>query len=120
MYSNIAKDHNGWSIDGVSFKAPLHGIANTVPVFEYHYDQSKTYGGWRFLYSTNSTRSSEGWTLDGIKFFAFKQPMPNTVPIYEQMFMQKDGARFLLSQKDYCEGWKNNGVAFWAYPGDVK
>jgi hypothetical protein len=32
--------------------------------------------------------------------------------------MQKDGARYLLSRKDYCDGWTKMGIAFWAYPGD--
>jgi hypothetical protein len=62
---------NGWSYDGLNFRTPRHGTNGAVPVFQYHFDQSQTYGGWRFLFSTNINQSNEGWTLDEVAFFAF-------------------------------------------------
>lgn len=33
MYSSRDNDGNGWHIDGVSFRTPLHGVNGAVPVF---------------------------------------------------------------------------------------
>ena len=62
---------NGWTYDGLNFRTPRNGTGGAVPVFKYKYDQSLTYGGWRFRFSTNPNRSNEGWTFDKIAFYAF-------------------------------------------------
>lgn len=73
MYSDITDEGNGWILDnGVSFKTPFNGSEPyAIPVYQYYYDQTNTYGGWRFLYSTNFNQSALGWTPDGIGFYAY-------------------------------------------------
>lgn len=72
FYSNSNAVGEGWTLDGPCFKAPLQTMDEAVPVYQYHYDQSKTYGGWRFLFSTDSNHQSDGWTMDKVAFFAFR------------------------------------------------
>ena len=69
----------GWILDGPCFKTPLYGIPGVVPVFQYHYVQSKEYGGWRFHFSTSPNISEEGWIFDKIAFFAFPQAIAGAV-----------------------------------------
>lgn len=51
-YSTSPNVGDGWIYDGVAFNAPVDN-PNAVPVHQFHYDQSNTYGGWRFNYSTS-------------------------------------------------------------------
>lgn len=42
----------GWTFDGVAFYVPDNNNPLAVPLYQFHYDQSKTYGGWRFNFNT--------------------------------------------------------------------
>ena len=48
----------GWTFDGVAFGAPVDSDSNGVPLFQFHYDQDATYGGWRFNYNTSMQPAS--------------------------------------------------------------
>lgn len=102
FYSNRSDVQSGWTYDGVAFRVPLHGANGVSPVYQYHYDQSNTYGGWRFNFTTSPHCENEGWTMDEIAFFGFNSAAPGTIPIYEHRAMQSDGARFLLTGKEHC------------------
>ena len=52
-YSTNPDLSDGWTKDGVVFKVPSTHANGRVPVYQYHYDQNKTYGGWRYLYSVD-------------------------------------------------------------------
>ena len=51
MKDNIKE---GWTYDKIAFYTPSKDTIGAIPVYEYYFDQKKTYGGVRFNYSTNS------------------------------------------------------------------
>jgi hypothetical protein len=63
----------GWIYDGLAFRVPHQGVEGVVPVFQFSCDQSKTYGGRRYLYSISEIHKTYGWTLNGIAFYAFDE-----------------------------------------------
>ena len=109
----------GWTYDGIAFKVPIIG---NVRVHQFHYDQSSTYGGWRFHFSKDMKPQSEGWTYDGDAFQAFKMQLEGTVPVYQFHAVQSDGWRFHFSTSHLpaSQGWTHDGVAFYAFPGEVQ
>jgi hypothetical protein len=111
----------GWTHDGIAFFSATDENPNAVPIYQFHYDQSKTYGGWRFLFSTNMHPAKEGWTYDCVAFKAYLTPQPNTVPVYQYHYPQSDGWRFTLSTGDKPghEGWVRDGISFYAQKGYV-
>ena len=48
----------GWTFDGVAFAAPVNTDPKGVPLFQFHYDQKATYGGWRFNYNRSMKPST--------------------------------------------------------------
>lgn len=112
---------DGWILDGIAFYAANDTDPNTVPVYQFHYDQSKTFGGWRFLFGTTMQPTQEGWTYDCVAFKAWTQQQPNTVPIYEYGCKQTDGMRFTLSTSDKAlhPAWNKRGINFYAYKGTI-
>ena len=108
----------GWIYDGVAFRVPVND-PDCVNIYEFHYDQSNTYGGWRNNFSTSMDPVNRGWTFDGIGFKAFNYQKPGTVPVFQYHCAQSDGWRmnFSTSYKPATEGWTHDGVAFYAYPG---
>ena len=109
----------GWSFDGIAFHVPKQDNPNAVPLYQFHYDQKDTYGGWRFHFSTSKKPSQQGWKCDGIAFRVFAEQQDQTVPIYQFHVAQKDGYRHHLSfgNKPSGEGWTKEGIAFYAYKG---
>jgi hypothetical protein len=97
-YSTNPLLSDGWIYDGLVFRVPHQELDGVVPVFQFHCDQSKTYGGWRYLYSTSEAHKTQGWTCDGIAFYAFATEHDGTVPIYQYHCSQSDGRRYHLSQ----------------------
>lgn len=87
----------GWIFDGVAFHVPQYQQIQTTPLYQFHYDQNKTYGGWRFTYDTTMKPAYEGWTCDGCICNVFKNQTDETVPIYQYHYPQKDGWRFHFS-----------------------
>lgn len=111
----------GWIFDGVAFHVPNAGTHGAVPLYQFHYDQSKTYGGWRFNFNRTMQPANEGWTCDGVAFQVFAQQKDQTVPIYQYHCAQTDGWRFHFStDANMTAGWTKDGIAFYAYKGDVK
>ena len=47
------REGQGWGLQGVTFGAPLDSDPRAVPLFRFHLDQSKTYGGQRYNYCTS-------------------------------------------------------------------
>jgi hypothetical protein len=46
-----------------------------IPYYQFHYDQEKTYGGYRFMYS-HSKDELDGWKRDGEVFYAYHYGRP--------------------------------------------
>jgi hypothetical protein len=114
-YSTNPLVGQGWTFDHEVFKTPLPDTTNSVAVYQYHYDQSKTYGGWRFNYSLNPDLA-EGWTKDKEVFYAFPKEFLGTIPVYQYHAEQEDGWRFHFSTNpNVTEGWTKDGIAFWVY-----
>jgi hypothetical protein len=44
-------------------------------MFQYHHDQSNTYGGWRYFFSLQKG-SYEGWELDCAGFHVYRNAYP--------------------------------------------
>jgi hypothetical protein len=112
---------DGWILDGIAFYAADETDPSAIPINQFHYDQSKTFGGWRFLFGTTMHPTNEGWTFDHVAFKGYLQQQPNTVPIYEFSCKQSDGMRFNLSTSDKAlhPAWKKNGISFYAFKGTV-
>jgi hypothetical protein len=96
----------GWIYDGLAFKVPNQSAYGAVPVYQFHFDQKHTYGGWRFLYSTSENHVKQGWVMDRVAFYAFLTEKNGTIPIYQYHCQQKDGWRFHLCQSaNVKQGW---------------
>jgi len=78
----------GWIFDGIAFHAPDNSNHSAVPIYQFHIDQSSTYGGWRLNFNTTKNPSNEGWICDGIPFKVFTNQIDNTVPIYQYHYDQ--------------------------------
>ena len=93
-----------------------------IDIYQFHYNQKGTYGGWRFYFNKTMDPTKESWTYDKVAFKAFNKPMDNVVPIYQYHRAQSDGWTFHFSSGDIPldHGWTKDGIAFWAYPGEVQ
>lgn len=78
----------GWEFDGIAFHVPDNTHPNAVPLYQFHYNQKDTYGGWRFNFNTTMKPANQGWKCDGIPFKVFPNQIDNTVPIYQYHFAQ--------------------------------
>lgn len=98
-YSPKSNLGEGWNCDGIAFRVPDNLDPYSVPLHQFHYDQTGTYGGWRFHFSTKMSPADSGWTYDADVFRVFDTEVEGTVPVYQYHCVQKDGWRFFLSTK---------------------
>jgi hypothetical protein len=43
----------GWIFDGVAFQVPKEDNPDAVPLYQFHYDQKKSFRGYRFHFNTS-------------------------------------------------------------------
>jgi len=48
----------GWAFDGIAFHVPDNSDHYAVSLYQFHYDQNNTYGGWRFNFNTTMKPAS--------------------------------------------------------------
>jgi subtilisin family serine protease len=109
-----------WGFGKMDAKAVVDAVAPPqlapVPIYEFH--ASNAQGQYRFFYS-QSPNPMDGWVRSGRQFLAFAQQADSSVvPVYR--FSATGPWRFLYSRSLTAggEGWHNDGIAFYAYPGE--
>jgi len=116
----------GWGFDKYSFSVVsgnVHELEEMfpdllVPVYKYHFDQSKTFGGWKFLYTPQDPSVTDGWTQDTMAFYGLRTDVvEGSIPIHLHYRVQDNGSwQFHLSADREVHGLNHLKVAFYGFP----
>lgn len=118
LSSSIKVDYtDGWERAGADFQAHRGQALAAHPIYE----EKNSSGVYR--YTSNQATDSQ-WDREGVAFHAYKTQIAGTVPVYQETPASNPHSRYYYSPRSATEatkyGWKQLGVAFYAFPYAVK